>query len=362
MGDLVQPTPAVTVLEKQRLGYFGLSVSNFSTSDIPQIIGNVEVAGALYTFDTLEDVLGWAGMGAGPVWIKLTPQLDDTIDAEWTDVAPAWSDEKQGWYSPTVGEENQRVVFGAYKVDASNVIYKHALDTVLGSNDPAKRTFGRKIFLASENWIAPPGVTKIFFRGCGQGGNGGAGSSSSGGTGGGGGGGGAYFEGEVSVTPLTSYSLVLNAAGDSSAFGMTFGKGSNGASGSPGAGGAGGAGAGGAITGPNGAQGATSSVAAPGSSGLGFGHLGGKTGAKTSNADFKIPGAGAYGSGGATALSGGGGGGGSGGGGGAASGSSGTGGAGGAGGYGGGGGGGGHGDSGGGAGGAGGAPYMEIEW
>ena len=127
MGELIQPSPAILVLEEQRLGYFGLSLSNFSTAGIPEIVGNVEVAGALYTFPSLEAITNWAAMRAGAVWVKLTPQLDATIDAVWTDVAPSWSGEKQGWYSPTLGEENQRYVFSATKVDASNVTSKQAL-------------------------------------------------------------------------------------------------------------------------------------------------------------------------------------------------------------------------------------------
>jgi hypothetical protein len=149
MGSLVPSTVGITLLEEQRLGYFGLSLTNLDSYGLPQILGNVEVAGALYTFSTLEDITGLSGVSAGVVYVKLEPQLDDTIDAVWTSTAPSWSDEKQGWYSPTVGEENQRYVFKAVKIDNSNVSnktrmnwqitlygdnWRDALTTLLGTN------------------------------------------------------------------------------------------------------------------------------------------------------------------------------------------------------------------------------------
>jgi len=159
MGVIVSATVALTILEKQRLGYISLSLSNFTTSGIPQIIGNVEVAGALYTFNTLETINNWAGVGAGAVWVKLVPEIDGDITAEWTDVAPAWSEEKQGYYSPTLGEENQRYVFSATKVDASNVTGKRRIDSLASvtevDNEAAARVAGDAAVQAAVDAIEP---------------------------------------------------------------------------------------------------------------------------------------------------------------------------------------------------------------
>lgn len=127
MGQLVPPTVGITILEEQRLGYFGLSLTNFTTLGVPQIVGNVEVAGSLYTFSTPEDILGLTATPAGDMYVKLIPQVAGTISAVWTEIAPTWSDEKQGWYSPTLNEENQRYVFRATKVDNSNISRKAIL-------------------------------------------------------------------------------------------------------------------------------------------------------------------------------------------------------------------------------------------
>ena len=127
MGFIVQPTPAITVLEAQRLGYYALSLSNFATSEIPEIIGNVEVGGSLYSFSSLEPIAGFSEVAPGAVWIKLVPKLDESIEARWTEDAPSWSGEKQGWYNSIPGQENQRYVFSATKIDDSQVSNKVAL-------------------------------------------------------------------------------------------------------------------------------------------------------------------------------------------------------------------------------------------
>ena len=206
MGNLVQPSPAILVLEEQRLGYASLSLSNFETSGIPEIIGNVEVAGALYTFSAFEAIGDWASVGAGEVWIKLIPALDETISAVWTDIAPAWSDEKQGWYSPTLGEENQRYAFQAYKVDAANVRGKVSLFTRTGVAG-AGGVPGRLVFTASGSFVIPPNIDRIYVSGCASGGSGGSGNT--GYSGGGGGGGEFIWKRSVSVIPGSAIAVAI---------------------------------------------------------------------------------------------------------------------------------------------------------
>lgn len=174
MGMDISDLPLIIQTEKQRLGYMALSLSNWGTSGIPQIVGNVEVAGALYSFDSLESIGNWSGVSAGTVYIKLVVS-GSSITAQWTSVAPSWSAEKQGWYSPTSGEENQRYVFQATKVDASNVTgkarmpsYKAAIRALLSLNsgkiqntDWAEGIAGTYTYLSlgiDVSWVVPAGL------------------------------------------------------------------------------------------------------------------------------------------------------------------------------------------------------------
>ncbi len=105
------------------------------------------------------------------------------------------------------------------------------------------------VFTTSGTFIVPPGVTSITVELIGAGGNGG-------GNGGGGGGGGGYARGVFTVTPGTSYSMVVGAGGSGLAtiaggLGMLAGAGENGttvANPNIGGGGAGGTGLGGTVS------------------------------------------------------------------------------------------------------------------
>jgi len=137
---------------------------------------------------------------------------------------------------------------------------------------------GKKMWIGatSTSWTAPVGVTSVHIIAFGAGG-GGAGVGA-----GGGGGGGAYYIGDKSVVPGTSYPIVLSSSGNSTLFGYTLGKGGDGII----AGGAGGIGLGGASNGASGG-------------------IGGATGSSGSNSILEKGGTGSY-----TTGSGGGGGGG----------------------------------------------------
>lgn len=75
-------------------------------------------------------------------------------------------------------------------------------------------TLNRQVFTDSATWTAPNGVIQATVTCVGAGGGGGGGSSNAGASGGGpGGGGGATIRRTVTVNPLSSYSIVINAAG-----------------------------------------------------------------------------------------------------------------------------------------------------
>jgi hypothetical protein len=115
-GSLVGNIPAITPIEKGRHGYIALSISNYDNNNEPQGQGNVEVAGGLYEFGTLESITGWSGIANSTdnIYIKTVP-AGTSITLAFTTTAPAWSDTKQSWYSPTGGEEDHR--YTNFKLD-----------------------------------------------------------------------------------------------------------------------------------------------------------------------------------------------------------------------------------------------------
>jgi len=106
---------ALTALEKQRLGYQAISLTEFDTDNEPEIAAGskVEIGGALFEFSALESITGWAGIGnSNDVYIKLVV-AGVAVTAEFTTSAPTWSTSKQGWYDAL-----DRYIGGLYK-DAS---------------------------------------------------------------------------------------------------------------------------------------------------------------------------------------------------------------------------------------------------
>ena len=88
-GTIIDGDPAATILEAQRLGYNGTTLSNFLLTTEPQIIGNFEVAGSIASFASLESITGWSGMANGTVYVKTVPDTGaGTITAEYTAAAP----------------------------------------------------------------------------------------------------------------------------------------------------------------------------------------------------------------------------------------------------------------------------------
>ena len=82
-----------------------LSLTEFDTSSEPQIAaGSVaECNGAVYYFEENEGISG--SPTDGTIYVRLVPSSDSNSDdfvyAEYTNTAPTWSDEKQGWYDST---------------------------------------------------------------------------------------------------------------------------------------------------------------------------------------------------------------------------------------------------------------------
>ena len=107
-----------TQLERQRAGFIALSLTNFTNDDEPTIAAGsvVEISGSLYSVTSNQSITGWAGIGNGPVWVKLVPDGTNPFTAEYTSTAPTWFDSKQGWYD---GTGTDRYVAGLTKTGAS---------------------------------------------------------------------------------------------------------------------------------------------------------------------------------------------------------------------------------------------------
>lgn len=103
---------ALTQIEKQRLGYQAISLTEFSSDLEPEIAAGskVEIGGALFEFVGNESITGWAGIGAGnDVYIKLTV-AGAAVTASFTTTPPTWSESKQGFYDAL-----ERYIGGLYK-------------------------------------------------------------------------------------------------------------------------------------------------------------------------------------------------------------------------------------------------------
>ncbi len=126
IGD-VDLEAMMDTLDKQRVTYQGLSLTNYDNTSLPAIAAGslVEVAGALFKFTSEEAITAWAGVGVGAAYIKLVPAGTDPdeVTAEFTDTAPTWSDAKQGWYG-TGGAANHRYVATLTKIDAATYAAK----------------------------------------------------------------------------------------------------------------------------------------------------------------------------------------------------------------------------------------------
>jgi len=120
----VDLTSLMTTTDAQRIDKHAVSLTEFSTDTEPEIAegSKIEVNGALFKFDD-DETIDDSGVANGMCFVKLLP-VDDSITAEFTNDAPTWDDEKQGWYE---AETNNRYLnFAMVKIDAA-YIYKNPL-------------------------------------------------------------------------------------------------------------------------------------------------------------------------------------------------------------------------------------------
>lgn len=111
--------------EGQRLGYSGISLTEFDTVNEPKIAesSKVEVGGALFTFSPDETISGWSGIGNNnDVWVKLVVS-GSSVTGEFTVTPPTgWDDARQGWYAT-----DDRYVAWLRKDGSGNAIYKNII-------------------------------------------------------------------------------------------------------------------------------------------------------------------------------------------------------------------------------------------
>lgn len=248
-------------------GFMALSLTEYNTSAAAAIAAGskVEIAGAFFTFagDEAIEASTWTSIVTGnTAYIALTAAGSagsQTVTATYTQTAPTWRDDLQGWYASAAS--NVRVIGSVYKAEATRYYPKYIYNPKVPDS---YRQSGKQIFTSSGVFHVPLTVNQVYLTGCAAGGNGASGQSGSPARGGGGGGGGeVVYKKPFSVTPGSSIIITIGAVGSNTFFGaIAFNYGSNGVSG--GAGGAGGALGSGSVAGARGASGASSGTTAQG--------------------------------------------------------------------------------------------------
>jgi hypothetical protein len=145
-GIIINPTPAITILEAQRRGKMAMSLTNFDSDAQPKLLGTVEVSGALYEFSSLESISGWSGISNNTdCFIKLVPTPidpgDDIVLAEYTTTPPTWDPDKGGWYG-TYAAANNRYIGGLHRGASSSDYESKWLYLPLTRNIPDIRVYG----------------------------------------------------------------------------------------------------------------------------------------------------------------------------------------------------------------------------
>jgi hypothetical protein len=140
--------------DKLKKPFHAVSLTEWATTTVPQI-----AAGSSMTCDTtLYEVVSNESIGGtavdGTNYIKMIP-AGATATVEWTQTAPVWNTSKQGWYSPTGGEETYRYLEFLITKDGSlyfkgyyyprQYIYGVRLFTLGLSGDTSVLTTGTKI-------------------------------------------------------------------------------------------------------------------------------------------------------------------------------------------------------------------------
>lgn len=106
VGDVNLTNMMISLNDVQK-GFHAVSLTEWATTTVPKIAAGsiVECDGVLYKAAADETISG--SPSDGTVYIKLVP-AGSTCTAEFTNTAPIWNTSKQGWYSPTGGEESYR--------------------------------------------------------------------------------------------------------------------------------------------------------------------------------------------------------------------------------------------------------------
>lgn len=131
-----QVTVALTQIEKQRLGYQAISLTNFAAATEPSVVAGskIEVGGALFEFTSDETGTGWSGIGNNnDVYFYLVPSGSSSTWA-YSTTAPTWSNSKQGWYNGL-----NRCFGGCVKDGSGNYTGKWLADNVLFDNPERDR-------------------------------------------------------------------------------------------------------------------------------------------------------------------------------------------------------------------------------
>ncbi len=94
-----------TQVEKQRLGFIGLSLTNYDNNSVPQIAAGscVEISGSIFQFPSNDTITGTPSSGNINYIILTVSGSGDsqTVGASWTTTVPSWNTSKQGWYDAT---------------------------------------------------------------------------------------------------------------------------------------------------------------------------------------------------------------------------------------------------------------------
>ncbi|HSV96768.1 MAG TPA: hypothetical protein VLM75_07520 [Spirochaetota bacterium] len=134
-------------------GLCSVSLTNYDTTDEPEIAAGsvVEVGGTLYEFGADEAIGG--SPADGLVYIKLIPS-GASVTAEFTNDAPVWRDDLQGWYQSAISV-NRYLPFEIFLSSTQYIkrVFRHDVNTNIAHfrEEQASGTPGGGI--ASTNWF-----------------------------------------------------------------------------------------------------------------------------------------------------------------------------------------------------------------
>ena len=111
-----QTLVSLTQLEEQRYGYQAITLTNYTTTDLPAINESsiIEVGGSLYNSTSETAITGYvAATTAATAYIKVTVS-GTTLVPTWTSTAPVWNPIYQ-YYASSASSATDRYIGGVYK-------------------------------------------------------------------------------------------------------------------------------------------------------------------------------------------------------------------------------------------------------